>query len=169
MGADDLQTQLARLERQATRKSPRFPLSLVSRRNAAGLAASAASSFLLGIAPLSAPGAAAFFAGRHLFSRAEQTVPFTNRRHVILMPSAAEAMLGQLQATKTLGAYAMQGKLLGKQHPDSVLVVDIAKRILRVLGTVGGWGGMGGVRVARGRPRPRIQRSRSPPSPPPPG
>jgi hypothetical protein len=133
MGADDLQEQLARLEEKATRKVS-FPLSLLSKRNAAGAVAGAAASFVLGASPLSVPAAVAFFAGRHLFSRAEQTVPFTARRHIILMPSAAECMLGQLQATKTLSAYAMQGKLLPKDHEDVGLVREIAKRIIRVLG-----------------------------------
>lgn len=131
--ADTLNAQLARLEAQATRKRPPFPLSLVSKRNAAGSALAAAGSFLLGFPLLSPPGAVAFIAGRHLFSRAEQTVPFTNRRHIILMPSAAEAMLGQLQHQKTIMSYAAQGKVLPKDHPDSLLVTDIARRLIRVL------------------------------------
>lgn len=141
MGAgDDLASQLARLEARATRKRPPFPLSLVSKRNTAGAVASAASSFLLGFPLVSAPAAAAFFAGRHLFSRAEQTVPFTNRRHIILMPSAAEAMLGQLQHSKTIMSYAAQGKVLPKDHPDSVLVTGIARRLIKVLGEGHGGG-----------------------------
>jgi Zn-dependent protease with chaperone function len=132
-GADTLTAQLARLEAQATRRRPPFPLSLVSKRNVAGSVAAAASSFLLGFGPISAPAAVAFIAGRHLFSRAEQVVPFTNRRHIILMPSAAEAMLGQLQHQKTIMSYAAQGKVLPKDHPDSLLVTDIARRLIRVL------------------------------------
>jgi Zn-dependent protease with chaperone function len=134
MGADDLGAQLAELERQVTHKKPPLPLSLVSKRNVAGVAAAAASSFLLGFSPVSAPAAAAFFAGRHLFSRAEQDVPFTGRRHIVLMPSAAECMLGQLQHAKTLASYAAAGKVLPKTHPDSLLVTDIARRIIKVLG-----------------------------------
>jgi Zn-dependent protease with chaperone function len=137
---DDLAAQLARLEERTTRRGRPFPLSLVSRRNVAGAAASAAAVALLGVPVLSAPAAACFVAGRHLFSRAEQAVPFTNRRHVILLPSAAEAMLGKLQHSKTLASYALQGKVLPKDHADAQLVTGIARRLIRVLGEGHGGG-----------------------------
>lgn len=59
----------------------------------------------------------------------EQTVPFTMRRHTLLLPVGAELTMGQKSYEQVLNQN-YKGKILPESHPDSKLVQRIASRII---------------------------------------
>lgn len=59
----------------------------------------------------------------------EQTVPFTMRRHTLLLPVGAELTMGQKSYEQVLNQN-YKNKILPADHPDSKLVQKIATRII---------------------------------------
>uniref|UniRef100_A0A383VI33 Peptidase M48 domain-containing protein n=1 Tax=Tetradesmus obliquus TaxID=3088 RepID=A0A383VI33_TETOB len=109
-----------------------------NRRNLAGLlgAAVAGPGLRLGL-----PGmVVGYVACRWIYSKTEQFVPFTKRRHIILMPSVAEAVLGAHLYESFLIEQHKKGTLLDASHPDTTLVVGVAQRLIAVLGQGHGGG-----------------------------
>eukprot|EP00879_Flechtneria_rotunda_P000699 GHRR01000816.1.p1 GENE.GHRR01000816.1~~GHRR01000816.1.p1 ORF type:complete len:507 (+),score=148.08 GHRR01000816.1:216-1736(+) len=60
----------------------------------------------------------------------EQKVPFTLRKHTLLLPVFAELLLGQFSFSQVLQQPQYKGKVLDADHPDSKLVKKIAERII---------------------------------------
>eukprot|EP00878_Enallax_costatus_P000134 GHUV01000175.1.p1 GENE.GHUV01000175.1~~GHUV01000175.1.p1 ORF type:complete len:514 (+),score=173.27 GHUV01000175.1:224-1765(+) len=76
-------------------------------------------------------GIAAGVAARLLqISTVEQKVPFTLRKHTVLLPVWAELLLGQYSFTQILQQPQYRGKALPPDHPDVKLVKKIAERII---------------------------------------
>lgn len=76
-------------------------------------------------------GVAAGVAGRLLqINTVEQKVPFTLRKHTVLLPVWAELLLGQYSFTQVLQQPQYRGKALPPDHPDVKLVKKIAERII---------------------------------------
>eukprot|EP00775_Hariotina_reticulata_P003169 gene3169-3447_t len=70
---------------------------------------------------------------RWVYSKTEQFVPFTKRRHCILMPSVAESMLGAHLYETFLIEQHDKGTLLDASHKDTLLVLGVAKKLIAVL------------------------------------
>ncbi|KAF6265803.1 peptidase family M48-domain-containing protein [Scenedesmus sp. NREL 46B-D3] len=60
----------------------------------------------------------------------EQTVPFTLRKHSLLLPVFAELLLGQFSFSQVLQQPQYRGKALPPDHRDSKLIQKIAERII---------------------------------------
>ena len=105
---------------------------LFSRRNVVGAVLGAGGAVGLGLRFFPA-GVIGFFAFRYLYSKAEQQVPFTNRVHVILMPSFAESALGATLYEQFLSEQSKKRTLLEAKHSDTELVSGVAKRLVGVL------------------------------------
>eukprot|EP00882_Tetradesmus_deserticola_P000213 GHRQ01000239.1.p1 GENE.GHRQ01000239.1~~GHRQ01000239.1.p1 ORF type:complete len:587 (+),score=236.64 GHRQ01000239.1:206-1762(+) len=60
----------------------------------------------------------------------EQKVPFTLRKHTLLLPVFAELLLGQFSFSQVLQQPQYRGKALPPDHRDSKLVQKIAERII---------------------------------------
>lgn len=60
----------------------------------------------------------------------EQKVPFTLRKHTLLLPVFAELLLGQFSFSQVLQQPQYRGKALPPDHADSKLVQRIAERII---------------------------------------
>lgn len=75
-----------------------------------------------------AAAGAALRAGQLAFL--QQTVPFTYRKHTLLLPVGIELTMGEATFKQQLGGYAQAGKLLKESHPDYQLIAGIAKRVI---------------------------------------
>ena len=64
-------------------------------------------------------------AGQLLFL--QQTVPFTYRKHTLLLPVGIELTMGDATFKQQIGGYAQAGKLLKENNPDYQLIAGIAK------------------------------------------
>lgn len=104
---------------------------IFNRGNLFGVVLGAAPPVLLGLG--SAGAVAGFFTVRFLYSKAEQRVPFTKRRHVILLPSQAEVLLGEYLYDQFLTEQMQHKALLDKNHRDTKLVTKVAKRLIDVV------------------------------------
>ena len=59
-----------------------------------------------------------------------QTVPFTMRRHTLILPTSIELLMGEATFKQQLAGFQQQGKILGESNPDYKMVQKIAKRII---------------------------------------
>eukprot|EP00879_Flechtneria_rotunda_P004587 GHRR01004842.1.p1 GENE.GHRR01004842.1~~GHRR01004842.1.p1 ORF type:complete len:405 (+),score=137.00 GHRR01004842.1:287-1501(+) len=114
-----------------TSNQPNMLRAIFNRRNIVGLVGAAVVG--PGLQLGSAGAFAGFFAFKWIYSKTEQYVPFTKRRHVILMPSVAEAMLGAYLYETFLVEQHQKGTLVDASERDTMLVLDVAKRLIKVV------------------------------------
>nr|XP_043616278.1 mitochondrial metalloendopeptidase OMA1-like [Erigeron canadensis] len=62
-----------------------------------------------------------------------ETIPYTKRKHIILLPKVLERWLGVFVFVRMKGEYILRRKLLPETHPDSIRVKKIANDILEAL------------------------------------
>ena len=92
--------------------------------------------------PLVLGGAlAAFFTGIYLNNL--ETIPYTNRRHLVLISPENERALGTKMYKDLLAETKRAGKLLPKDHKLTRLVSTIGKRIAKEAENLGDWEGNG--------------------------
>ncbi|KAK9808087.1 hypothetical protein WJX73_004445 [Symbiochloris irregularis] len=60
----------------------------------------------------------------------EQTVPFTYRRHTVVLPVGIELLMGDLTFKQQIGQYEQAGRVLPQNASESQLVRKIADRII---------------------------------------
>ncbi|KAL0034602.1 hypothetical protein WJX79_010098 [Trebouxia sp. C0005] len=89
-------------------------------------------------AVLGAAAGAALRAGQLLFL--QQTVPFTYRKHTLLLPVGIELTMGDATFKQQIGGYAQAGKLLKENNPDYQLIAGIAKKVIGAVGKEFGGG-----------------------------
>lgn len=63
----------------------------------------------------------------------ESEVPFTRRKHTLLLPVDAELAMGSRSYEQVLNQPNYKGKVLPADHPDAKLVQKIAKRIIEAV------------------------------------
>ena len=63
----------------------------------------------------------------------QQTVPFTYRKHTLILPVGIELLMGDATFKQQLGGYAQAGKLLKENNSDYQLVSGIAKRVIKAV------------------------------------
>ncbi|KAL0033706.1 hypothetical protein WJX77_001892 [Trebouxia sp. C0004] len=89
-------------------------------------------------AVLGAAAGAALRAGQLLFL--QQTVPFTYRKHTLLLPVGIELTMGDATFKQQISGYAKAGKLLKENNPDYQLIAGIAKKVIGAVGKEYGGG-----------------------------
>lgn len=70
----------------------------------------------------------------------QQTVPFTYRKHTLLLPVGIELTMGDATFKQQIGGYAQAGKLLKENNPDYQLIAGIAKKVIGAVGKEYGGG-----------------------------
>ena len=88
--------------------------------------------------PVGAAAGAALRAGQLLFL--QQTVPFTYRKHTLILPVGIELLMGDATFKQQIGGYAQAGKLLKENNSDYQLIQGIAKRVIAAVGKEYGGG-----------------------------
>lgn len=78
-------------------------------------------------AGLAAAGAGAFRLAQLLF--AQQTVPFSGRRHTVMLPVLAEQALGEATFACQKLTYQLGGRVLAADDADQVLVEGVAEKV----------------------------------------
>ena len=70
----------------------------------------------------------------------QQTVPFTYRKHTLLLPVGIELLMGDATFKQQIGGYAQAGKVLKENNSDYQLIAGIAKRVINAVGKEYGGG-----------------------------
>lgn len=70
----------------------------------------------------------------------QQTVPFTYRKHTLILPVGIELLMGDATFKQQIGGYAQAGKLLKENNSDYQLIQGIAKRVIQAVGKEYGGG-----------------------------
>ena len=70
----------------------------------------------------------------------QQTVPFTYRKHTLILPVGIELLMGDATFKQQIGGYAQAGKLLKENNSDYQLIQGIAKRVIGAVGKEYGGG-----------------------------
>ena len=70
----------------------------------------------------------------------QQTVPFTYRKHTLLLPVGLELIMGDATFKQQIGGYAQAGKMLKENNSDYQLIAGIAKRVINAVGKEYGGG-----------------------------
>ena len=93
---------------------------------------------------LHVPGSAGAAAGAALRAAQvlflQQTVPFTYRKHTLILPVGIELVMGDATFKQQIGGYAQAGKLLKENNSDYQLIAGIAKRVINAVGQEYGGG-----------------------------
>lgn len=63
----------------------------------------------------------------------QQTVPFTYRKHTLILPVGIELLMGDATFKQQIGGYAQAGKLLKENNSDYQLIQGIAKRVIQAV------------------------------------
>lgn len=104
---------------------------IFNRKNVISVAVGAVGSIALGLGLRGT--ALTTLACRLLFDRVEQTVPFTGRKHAILLPAIVEVFIGEMSFRRFLMEQKLQGNVLGPEDKRTQLIGRIAERIVQVL------------------------------------
>ena len=67
-------------------------------------------------------------------------MPFTYRKHTLLLPVGIELTMGDATFKQQIGGYAQAGKLLKENNPDYQLIAGIAKKVIGAVGKEYGGG-----------------------------
>ena len=70
----------------------------------------------------------------------QQTVPFTYRKHTLILPVGIELVMGEATFKQQIGGYAQAGKVLKENNSDYQLIAGIAKRVINAVGKEYGGG-----------------------------